>query len=341
MRKSKRFVEIDWLRGGACLFVVMFHYFSQGPRSDWMTDANFPIVDIFAAYGYLGVHLFFMISGFVILLSAEGATTRSFLASRIARLYPAFWVSVSITTIALWFSDDARFSISITDYLVNLTMLAHWFNVPYVDGAYWSLAVELHFYFYVLIAIRMGWHYRIDWLLGLWLLISAVNALRPIWPLEFWLNAKWAPFFVAGGIFYLIRERGISLSRLGLLVISYGLAILYAFREAENLSVRLPLQPEVVTVIITGFFVIFLLIVFKIWEMQSSIFASWLGLMTYPVYLLHQNFGYVMYETLHNAALSPSLALASTFTIVLSLAWGTHHWIELKMGPWLKQILKH
>ncbi len=151
-----RFHEIDLLRGLACAAVVAFHYLSRGPRAGWMDNALFPAVDAIARYGYLGVHLFFMISGFVSLLSAQGATPRSFVASRVARLYPALWVAATITALTASMIGDSRFMVSLPQYLANLSMFPHWFHVPYVDGAYWSLAVELHFYIYVWLALRHG-----------------------------------------------------------------------------------------------------------------------------------------------------------------------------------------
>jgi peptidoglycan/LPS O-acetylase OafA/YrhL len=45
-----------------------------------MPGVAFPLVELAARYGYLGVHLFFVISGFVILMSAQAATERNFAA---------------------------------------------------------------------------------------------------------------------------------------------------------------------------------------------------------------------------------------------------------------------
>ncbi|RZA28395.1 MAG: DUF1624 domain-containing protein, partial [Lysobacteraceae bacterium] len=101
-----RFHEIDYLRGFACLCVVAFHWFSRGPNLGLMPGVEFPQAEAVARYGYLGVHLFFMISGFVILMSAQGATPRSFAAARAARLYPALWVCATLTAGAAWLLQD-------------------------------------------------------------------------------------------------------------------------------------------------------------------------------------------------------------------------------------------
>lgn len=349
-----RYYEIDLLRGMACLAVVAFHYLSFGPNSGLMTQHLFPAGEVVARYGYLGVHLFFMISGFVILLSADGAKPRAFLASRVARLYPAFWACATVTALVLWLAGNPRFDISLIDYLINMTMFAHWFGVSYVDGAYWSLAIELHFYLYVFIALRLGWFGRLDWLLACWLLVSGINAMRPMWSVEFWLNAKWAPFFVAGGVFFLIRTRGITVFRISLLFSAYVLAVLYAIREAGQLSVRFSnyaatqggevgsqdyFKPEIVTMIVSIFFGIFVLIAIRGWSMPRSTIVIWCGVLTYPVYLLHQNIGYVLYGYLHQAMGIPVLGLLVTLLLVIGFASSVHRWVEMTLAPGIKYIL--
>ena len=332
--------EIDLLRGIACAAVVAFHYLSRGPRSGWMPDALFAPAEAVAAYGYLGVHFFFVISGFVILLSAQGATHRSFVASRVARLYPAFWVAASVTAAAVWLADDARFAVSIPNYLVNLTLLGSWLGVPFVDGAYWSLAVELNFYIFVWLALRLGVFHRMEWLLAAWLAVSVVNALRPMWPVEFWLNARWAPFFVAGSVFFRVRMLGLTALRIGLLAVSYLLALHYAMDEA----VKLRSTPEhsdlllgVVVCMITVFFGVFAAIAFKRWSVDYSRIVAMLGLLTYPVYLLHQNLGYVLYGWLNQLTAQPALSLAATLAAVVALALMIHYGCEKRLGPWLKR----
>jgi peptidoglycan/LPS O-acetylase OafA/YrhL len=50
-------------------------------------------------YGYLGVDLFFVISGFVVQLSAWDRRPPEFVVSRIVRLYPAFWIAVTVVVV--------------------------------------------------------------------------------------------------------------------------------------------------------------------------------------------------------------------------------------------------
>ncbi len=50
-------------------------------------------------YGLFGLHVFFMLSGFVILLSAQGQDFRGFVVAGIVRLYPAFWICCTISAL--------------------------------------------------------------------------------------------------------------------------------------------------------------------------------------------------------------------------------------------------
>lgn len=338
--KPDRFNEIDLLRGIACIAVVLFHYLSRAPLAGWMPGALHQVSNALAQYGYLGVHLFFMISGFVILLSARGASPRSFVASRISRLYPAFWAAASLTAATTWLTGDSRFMVSASTYLVNLTMFPHWFKVGYVDGAYWSLAVELHFYIYVWLALRFKLFARIDLLLAAWLAVSAINAIRPMYPVEFWLNAKWAPLFVAGGVCYLVRTQGMSKLRTLMLIASFGLAIYYAVREITfESSHGVGLSASTVIVIISSFYGVFVAIAMNKWHLGTYRIVGIMGALTYPVYLLHSNIGFVVYNKLFAMTQSFAASLVITTLLVLAMAWAVHCYVERAFAPRLRRYI--
>lgn len=339
---SIRFHEIDFLRGFACLSVVAFHLLSRGPAGGDMPGADFPLLDALARYGYLGVHLFFLISGFVILMSAQGATPRSFVISRASRLYPALWVGATLTAGAAWLLQDARYMHSLGTYLVNLTMVPHWFDVPYVDGAYWSLAYELHFYILVWLAIRFCLLSRLEWLMAGWLLVSTLNAVRPMWPLEFWLCAKWAPLFTAGGVFFLIRTGGVTRKRLVLLAMSFVLTLVYAVGDApvRNASAETGGVSRVaVGLIIAAFYMLFACIASARLQMRASPFVFYAGVLTYPLYLVHENLGFMVYGRLYDSIGQASVALALTLVLLVSISWGIYACIERRLGPLLRRWL--
>jgi peptidoglycan/LPS O-acetylase OafA/YrhL len=338
---NRRFHEIDLLRGVACLAVVAYHYLYRGQSAGWIATHAHPGIEAVARHGYLGVHLFFIISGFVIFMSAQGSSLRGFAASRVARLYPALWVAAPLTAIIVWALNSPHFSVQALQLAVNMTMLAHWFKVEFVDGAYWSLAVEVQFYLLIAVAVALKWMDRAEWWVAAWLAIAAVNALRPMYPLEFWLAAKWAPLFCAGICFYLLSTRGRSPLRLVLIAVSYLLALVYEVGPNLRSSQAAPdlVSAWVGGAAITAFYALFFWIAGGQRQFKPSSLSVWAGLMTYPVYLLHQNIGYVLLETLAPSGLPFGLRLLFAATTVAVLAWIIVSFVEKPLAPRLRRLL--
>lgn len=135
-----RLAYIDAMRGMAVLSVVIFHVLLWYPGS--LTDG----IGQFLDFGKLGVVLFFMISGFVVPFSLEGPVPqglRTFLARRLFRLYPAYWLSIIGAIIAGLVISQPLPPFQVA---VNLTMLQALFGVPNVLPVYWTLLIELIFY---------------------------------------------------------------------------------------------------------------------------------------------------------------------------------------------------
>src|SRR5690606_38861476 len=136
----------DALRGIAALGVVLFHYTYNQPHIS--PDFTF-------RYGITGVDLFFMISGFTISLSMNKISHwKNFVVYRFGRLYPAFWTCVFITSIFIIIYDYKHFSLS--DVLINMTMVPSYFGIEDLDGSYWTLAIEIVFYVWILCIYMAG-----------------------------------------------------------------------------------------------------------------------------------------------------------------------------------------
>src|SRR5699024_4925121 len=105
-KPAPRLRAMDALRMVAALAIVVFHFTTRdnGRWGDVLPFEVFPDVSAIARYGYAALHLFFTISGFVILMSVWGRTPRQFIASRVSRLYPAFWIAVLLTSTLRWLS---------------------------------------------------------------------------------------------------------------------------------------------------------------------------------------------------------------------------------------------
>jgi peptidoglycan/LPS O-acetylase OafA/YrhL len=141
----KHMPGLDALRGVAILLVAFYHGFAFHRG-----DAGLPAIgQHFCAlmeYGRLGVHLFFVLSGFLIsgiLLDsrANGDYYRRFYFRRVLRILPAYLLMVAVLRIT--HSISWRFTLVSLLYLCNLSSLLH-ARPEY--GSFWSLSVEEQFY---------------------------------------------------------------------------------------------------------------------------------------------------------------------------------------------------
>src|SRR5690606_12352567 len=140
--------EVDGLRAVAVLGVLTFHL-----KPAWLPG------------GFVGVDVFFVISGFLItriilqqLASREGFSFKRFYARRVRRLFPALFVTLAVSTlVAIKLLSSAqldRFAGSLTHALVSLSNIYFWDGIGYFDVASdnkpllhtWSLCVEEQFY---------------------------------------------------------------------------------------------------------------------------------------------------------------------------------------------------
>lgn len=134
--------QLDGLRGVAILFVMLFH-------------AEVPCF----VGGFIGVDIFFVLSGFLIttILVREyerygSVSLKNFYARRVLRLAPALLLLlVTFCLYSLFFLDEAKAKSNYIDALISLAYLSNWaraFSVHPPDflGHTWSLSIEEQFY---------------------------------------------------------------------------------------------------------------------------------------------------------------------------------------------------
>jgi peptidoglycan/LPS O-acetylase OafA/YrhL len=332
-----RFPELDLLRFLAACAVMLFHDAYLGPR-DHIWSASFPLLGGIFKYGYLGVNLFFLLSGFVILLTAYEKDAIGFTVARMVRLYPAYWICVTLTAVAIVLTGTNHSPISVRQYLANLTMVHSFLGVQDVSGVYWTLAVELQFYFLIFLVLLTGQIRRLGLLLGLWLFASIVLSLRPPHGIaHFFLFPEWSSYFIAGAMLFLVHREGPSLYKLSVVGASYVLSAAYAIRLLPLGGDRLEpgfSAPVIATFLATAY-ATFLLIAIRPRSGGRSNPFYILGLITYPLYLLHQELGFILLRGAP-ASLNRSLLLVVVMSAMIGLSWAVY------MGPekWLASRLK-
>lgn len=336
---SRRYHQIDLLRSLACAMVVAFHYLHRGHLEGWVPFESPSWLSFVAKFGYMGVQLFFAISGFVIFLSAQGATPRAFAASRASRLYPAFWASIVLTTLVVQLGGITSLVVPWRDVLINFTMVAPWFHADFVDGAYWSLVVEFHFYIMVWLLLRLDAMRHIKAVMAVWLLMSLANLMRPAYPIEFVFAVKWAPFFCVGICAYLMRSGERSRAVHGLFAVASALSVAYAWTQAARTVDYTRVDVAVVVSLAAAIPVLFWLISRHRFEMAGNKTLYWAATLTYPIYLLHEYIGYVAMTWLAKAGLPPALCVGLVGLGVLALAYGVHVWLERPVSPMVRRAV--
>jgi len=321
---SSRIATIDLLRLAAALAVVAFHYLFRGSVGEKFLTSGYPEAAPFAIYGYLGVNLFFLISGFVIAWSAEDRSWQDFAIARFSRIYPGFLICMSITFAVLYASDDPLLTVTWPQYGANLLIFSPALKQPFLDGVYWSIILELIFYSWIALALLTGIYAR--WkleLAAIWLSIVVINeyaigssALRLLFITEY------APLFVSGMMIHHITVHGWSRKAIGLAAASFVLSCaLMRIGQGwmqEHYGVSIPFT----NLLIANAFMYGLLVVCIVLRpyLASSSVTLMLGGLTYPLYLLHQNIGYVAINALVPIA-GPWAAVGGVTVGALVLSW--------------------
>ncbi len=314
--KSKRILELDALRGLAAIAVLLFHFTYR--FQELYSPSQLPPFPF--RLGYLGVQLFFIVSGFVIFMTVDRTETPlDFVVSRFSRLYPTFWVGVIVTTLVVAMTGLPGAERTPFEIAVNLTMFHEFVGVTAVDGVYWTLTQELMFYGLVLFVFSTGLMQYWLPLAFAWLGLQAVANLSMHifgafpWKIRYFMMTEYCHLFVAGIAFYQIFQRKASRWVYGLLALS---CLNHFLLEVKDL----PASRLEEGLIVVMFFGLILAIVHGRAQFLAAKPLVWLGSISYALYLVHQFLGYSILWTFDNKGWPLSLAVLISIALSVSLA---------------------
>jgi peptidoglycan/LPS O-acetylase OafA/YrhL len=346
--RGDRLAYLDGLRFVAVIGVLLYHYLVR-----WAVPISprtlYPFGDVFAKvpalqYGWLGVELFFIISGFVIALTLTRCRSPwEFFARRYSRLAPAMmafslvtflfltWVpSVPFPTSPMWFASSLTF---LDPDDLNLLFGTHiWKSI---DGVYWSLYVEVKFYviaatLYFLSRERFHWILCAVALGGFVIKSSHLPFAGPL--ASALLIPGYLPWFIVGVGFYM-RHAGEGL-RIVAGVIGFGVSMLVAL--AMLTSYGPPLGAAIAVPLL--FWACTDLGWLK--RVLSLRVFSLIGAASYSLYLVHQEVGvsliYLSRQFAHTSA-SGLVVVVATAILMIILAVASYTWLE---KPLNKKFLK-
>ena len=344
MIQSERIPLLDFYRFFAAMSVVGFHYGSNLLSSSRVNLQfgrifDFPNVDSFLNYGIFGVDLFFLISGFVIALSAEGRSFASFSASRITRILPTYWLAIVLTSVLLLILDSGFQEITARQVIANLAFLQGPFHEPYIDGVYWTIAIEIRFYALVALLIAFKIYRFYPWFLLSWVLLCYADFIKlPIGPLRQLFITSYGYYFAAGGAFYFLHHR--RHIKLSLLIIILSLLISVP-KGCELISQKLGQDVSLSAAVVVMTCYGLMALISTRWF--DNIHWRWLpiaGALTYPLYLLHENIGFVLMRLLNFTSNGFILTLM-IIMLMLIASWLIHRYFEQNVCPWLRRYLEN
>lgn len=352
-----RLAVLDGLRLLAAVAVVAKHWVGTGaatiaadgkavrPWGDATPAELFGAAHVPAAYGWLGVNLFFLISGFVICMSAWGRGLSSFFTSRVARLLPAYWFAVVLTVTVLVLLPGLTGGAvrgGATNVLLNLTMVQQAYRGSDVDPSYWTLWIELRFYLLFAVLVAFGLTYRrVLAFLGLWTVAALASVVSGEKLVDFLVIHRYAPYFIAGIAFYLIYRYGQNLLLWGVVGFNYAVAVGLVRSQARGQMVDsdVDARTAVLAGAVTLCFAVMALVAVRAFDRIRWRWLTVAGALTYPLYLLHQVIGFVAIHQLR-AFLPPVAVLAVVLAGMLVLAWLVSRFVERPMSRWLRTGLR-
>lgn len=343
-RVRHRLAALDGLRFVAALAVAITHFVGVG--SPWWHRSTvhlFPHLQYVASYGFFGVQLFFLISGFVICMSSWGRSLSAFFVSRVVRLYPAYWIGVAVTSLVLLRWQLVYPKPRATTILVDLTMFNIPLGAPSVDRVYWTLWAEMRFYLLFALVIWHGLTYRRTVVFcALWLVGSliAADSHEPLLMTVFQPGAS--EYFIAGIAIYLMYRFRPTILLWAFVVACFLMAQYDTLGPIKDNSgamnhPHMPWWPA--GVLVTMFFALLLGIALGWLNWVRGRWLTVLGTMTYPFYLLHQVLGLTVISLLSRHVPS-DLLLAGTIGGLMLLAWLVHRFVERPVAPRLKTALR-
>lgn len=305
--------HIDWLdyaRLISAIAVLCFHYFYNGIRNGKVSSLEaFPdIVTGIAMFGVIGVPLFFMISGFAILSSASNTNSTGFAVARFLRLWPTFFVCMSITALVLVVWPSPLMPITLQQYILNISMMPSRIisGTPFVDGVYWTLTCEIFFYVGVFIILVAGQIHRAQIALEIWIAWQITALLFPDAGLPL---IGYDGFFAGGCAFYILQKSAPTIRA------AISVFVCFIIAAAQLWSYKYP-GAVWMTAFAFGLFAVMTLTPFRDAKLPH---AAVLGALTYPIYLLHAHIGYTLLSEFGLKS-HPWLSVFSVALIVLFIA---------------------
>lgn len=330
-----RINELDAFRGIAALSVVFYHYTTR--FNELFNSSSYFNFE----YGWLGVPFFFILSGFVITLTINRCKSPfDFLYRRFVRLYPTFWICLITTLITIYgfklMSIHEIFKLSSLDILMNFTMFHQFFNFEHVDGSYWSLLPELLFYLLMAFLFFIKKVEKIILYNSALIILCILHYYFPLPIIGKLLDLHYVLLFMSGINYYAIYKKENKFHNHILILLNLLIGVLLYKVQHPTHSILFLLISFLLIKIIFYLFVYNKLVFFE--KFKILIF---LGTISYPLYLVHQNFGYAIMLSLEKLNLNREIGIWIALILSIIVASIITFYIEPPLKKFLKKMKKN
>jgi peptidoglycan/LPS O-acetylase OafA/YrhL len=319
-----RVPTVDALRGLAALSVCWFHL-TNG--NELFLPAGF--LKLSGQYGWAGVQVFFVISGFIIPLTLwqSGYKLKSyarFILKRVIRLDPPYLLSLllvlALAYLTFFLSGRAGKppGYSLTQMVFHLGFLNAFFGYEWVNVVYWTLAVEFQYYLLIGLVFPLLVHDKAWIKLSACGLLLATGALIPSAQFVF----AWLPLFLLGIFTFYYRAELLDKK-----LACAGLAML-AFYLCYKVGALIAAVAMLTSVLI-------------LWAEINHKLLKLLGDISYSLYLIHVPIGVrIINLSARYATSMPGklLSLALALGLTLGLSYLFYRFIELPSRQWSSGI---
>lgn len=297
----KRFDYLEILRFILAFLTMTWHYYYFGPSVG--TIHATPVHGFVIRFFSFSVEIFFIISGFIITASVVNRSPVNFLIGRVARLGPCLLVCATLSLVV---------GLLLGRWPTPLSYVASILIVPLAftngaDWSYWSLRLEIIFYAVVFVTMCVANIRRSVLWIALLLTSCDVVSIASVklfgsdvfgtamsqYPVERYLS-----FFAIGMLLYqLMVAKKINVATVGTLLVSVCAGAFRCYEDANRIA---RLVGDTPVSAFTGGVILAVGIVAFIGFLRGTaspraarIFAA-LGSTSYPLYLIHQNMGYLI-----------------------------------------------
>ncbi|MEQ3499755.1 acyltransferase [Tenacibaculum sp. SSH1-16] len=341
--ENNRILILDDLRGLAILTVAFYHYFfvyylDKDTSHQFLNGYKF--FNDYLNLGSFGVSLFFITSGFVIALSLKGEgniySVINFAIKRFFRLYPTYWFAIIFIVSSIYLLKGEN-NFSLRQISINFTMFQDLLKVKHIDGVFWTLAVELKFYFIAAILFYFNLLKRIKAIVIIFFIISIITLCLGYLKLynTYFGNGLWTNLmlmFLGTALFFHYKKQ-LKDKDLKILVVLVFLYFSFNFYFLPYTEHGGNLGYSVAKLLAISVFIISLK-----YKNKTYRFTRFLGKVSYSFYLIHQVVGFAIISVLIPYIAMPFSQII-TFIVLVYISLPINKFIEIPSNNLGRKII--